>query len=71
MEKQNVGPVDAGIRVVVGFVLILLAAWYNGAPLPALGLALLGLFVFGTALNRSCPLYILLRIDTRPKDAAE
>lgn len=71
MEKQNVGPVDAGIRGVIGFVLIILAAWYNSAPLPALGLALLGLLLFGTALNRSCPLYIPLGIDTRPKDAAK
>ncbi|HEU5260845.1 MAG TPA: DUF2892 domain-containing protein [Gemmatimonadales bacterium] len=69
--KQNVGPVDAAIRVMVGFVLIILAAWYNSAPLPALGLALLGLFVVGTALNRSCPLYIPFHIDTRPKGAAK
>ena len=66
---HNVGPVDAFIRLVVGAVLIVAAAWYNSTPLPAIGLAVLGLFVIGTALKRSCPLYVPLGIDTRPKGA--
>jgi lipopolysaccharide export LptBFGC system permease protein LptF len=65
--RHNVGAVDAFIRFVVGAGLIVLAAWYNATPLPAIVLALLGLFAIGTGLNRSCPLYVPFGITTESR----
>ena len=62
--RQNVGPLDALLRGTLGVGLILGAAYYNDRPFLAIGLALIALVFLGTALGRSCPLYVLLGVNT-------
>lgn len=60
MEK-NVGKVDAGVRLIVGF-LVLLAGYYYGT-----WWGLLGLLILATAVFRFCLIYKLLGISTADK----
>jgi len=65
MSSQNVGWRDAGIRGFIGGLLLLNAAALQNRPLVSLGLGFIGLIFIGTALFRMCPLYTLLRINSR------
>ena len=69
MVTKNVGTADAGIRALLGLVLLGVAASFNGRPLLAVGAGLFALLFIGTALFRMCPLYTLLSINTRPREA--
>jgi hypothetical protein len=64
MITTNVGPLDAGLRALLGATLLGISAAYNDRPLLALGAGFLALVLLGTALFRSCPLYTLLGINT-------
>lgn len=64
MNSRNVGSRDAGVRGLVGAVLLLNAAALQDRPLIALGVGFIGLVFIGTALFRMCPLYTLLRINS-------
>jgi Protein of unknown function (DUF2892) len=59
-----VGRRDAGVRGVVGGVLLLSSAALQDRPLIALGVGFIGLIFIGTALFRMCPLYTLLRLNS-------
>lgn len=69
MTIKNVGPMDAGVRALLGVILLGVAASFNDRPLLALGAGFLALILVATALFRICPLYMLLRMDTCPRDA--
>lgn len=64
MVVKNVGATDAGLRALLGVVLLGISASFNNRPLVALGAGLIALVLIGTALFRMCPLYTLLGIDT-------
>ena len=64
MVIKNVGATDAGLRALLGVVLLSISASFNNRPLLALGAGLIALVFIGTALFRMCPLYTLLGIDT-------
>ena len=64
MITKNVGASDAGLRALLGVVLLSISASFNNRPLLALGAGLIALVFIGTALFRMCPLYTLLGIDT-------
>jgi len=64
MVIKNVGATDAGLRALLGVVLLGISASFNNRPLLALGAGLITLVFIGTALFRMCPLYTLLGIDT-------
>jgi hypothetical protein len=64
MIVKNVGATDAGLRALLGVVLLSISASFNNRPLLALGAGLIALVFIGTALFRMCPLYTLLGIDT-------
>ena len=64
MVIKNVGATDAGLRALLGVVLLGISASFNNRPLLALGAGLIALVFIGTALFRMCPLYTLLGIDT-------
>jgi hypothetical protein len=59
--KQNLGPLDRAVRVVLGLGLLAIAFYGPRTPWGWLGLVPLV-----TALLGSCPLYTLLGIDTCP-----
>ena len=61
---RNVGTIDAGIRVTAGIGLLVVAAVLNTRPFLALAAAALATLILGTALTRSCPLYVALDIST-------
>lgn len=63
--QQNVGTLDARIRLVLAVVFFALAAAFNHVPVAALAAAVLALILAGTSLTRSCPIYRALRWDTR------
>lgn len=65
--KPNVGNIDRIIRVVAGALLIVawIAGWMSGAFAVVLGIV--GLVLALTGLMSVCPLYSLLKIDTRNK----
>lgn len=65
MSTKNVGWRDAGIRSFAAALLLLTSAAIPEHPLIALGLGFIALIVIGTALFRVCPLYTLLRLNTR------
>ena len=67
MVIKNVGAMDAGIRALLGVVLLGASASLNNRPLLALGAGLIALVFLGTALFRMCPLYTLLGVDTCPR----
>jgi hypothetical protein len=64
MVIKNVGATDAGLRALLGVVLLGISASFNDRPLLAMGAGMMALVFIGTALFRICPLYTLLRIDT-------
>ncbi|PYO35253.1 MAG: DUF2892 domain-containing protein [Gemmatimonadetes bacterium] len=64
MEK-NVGTLDAVVRFIVGVGLLVLALMLAGRPFLALGTAVVGLLLIGTAAARACPLYAALGLSTR------
>ena len=64
MVIKNVGATDAGLRALLGVVLLGISASFSNRPLLALGAGLIALVFIGTALFRMCPLYTLLGIDT-------
>lgn len=65
MTVKNVGWRDAGMRALFGCILLLCAASLQSRPLVALGVGFIGIVLLGTALFRVCPLYTLLRVNTR------
>lgn len=65
MNSKNVGWRDAGVRGFIGAVLLLNSAMLQDRPLVALGIGFIGLIFIGTALFRMCPIYTLLRINSR------
>lgn len=69
MTIKNVGPMDAGVRALLGVILLGVAASFNDRPLLAVGAGFVALIFVATALFRICPLYTLLRMDTCPRDA--
>lgn len=65
--KANMGPVDRLVRVLLAAVAVVL--YHKGLVTGTLGMLLLilaGVFVV-TSLIRSCPLYTLFGINTRPR----
>lgn len=64
MSTRNVGWGDAGVRWMMGLVLLVTSAFLQDRPLVALGIGFIGLIFIGTALFRTCPLYTLLRLNT-------
>jgi multidrug transporter EmrE-like cation transporter len=63
MEK-NVGTADAVVRALGGVGLIVVAALVSDRPFLALGAALIGLLLLGTATTHVCPLYTTLGFRT-------
>lgn len=61
---RNVGNTDRIIRIILGVVLVVLAA-----AIPAWPLALVALVPFGTALMGFCPLYRVFGLSTCPAKA--
>ncbi len=64
MVVRNVGAMDAGLRALLGVVLLGISASFNDRPLLAMGTGLIALVLIATGLFRVCPLYTLLRINT-------
>lgn len=64
MIIKNVGATDAGLRAMLGVLLLGISASFNNRPLLALGAGLIALVLIGTALFRVCPLYTVFRINT-------
>lgn len=65
MAVKNIGAFDAGLRILLSVVLLVLAAFLSDRPLLALGAGFVAIMLLGTALLRVCPLYTALTIDTR------
>jgi len=68
MVIKNVGATDSGLRALLGIVLLGFSTDFNSRPLLALGAGMIALLLIGTALLRVCPLYTLLRVNTRSPD---
>jgi hypothetical protein len=64
MVTNNVGSRDAGIRGIVGALLLVASAFLHTRPFLSLGVGFLGLIFLGTGLFRICPLYTLFGINT-------
>lgn len=62
---KNESNIDRLIRTIVGFVLLILAVYTGGAI--QIILAVIGAISLATGLIGFCPLYMLLKIDTRNK----
>jgi Protein of unknown function (DUF2892) len=62
--KQNVGSLDTVIRVMIGLALLLAAGVLVKWPAMSIGLVVVSLPLFWTALRGSCPLYSFLGVDT-------
>lgn len=62
----NEGPIDRGVRAVVGIVLLLawLLGWLGGSV--AIVLGVVGLVLLATAAVGFCPLYRLMGLNTCP-----
>jgi len=67
--NRNVGNIDAAVRALFGIVLLAAAAIFNERPFLALGAAFLALVFLGTAVTRVCPLYVLVGMSTRERQA--
>jgi DUF2892 family protein len=63
MEK-NVGTVDAVVRALGGVGLIVVAVLVSDRPFLALGAALIGVLLLGTATTHVCPLYTVFGLRT-------
>ncbi|PQO23767.1 DUF2892 domain-containing protein [Rhodobacteraceae bacterium WD3A24] len=66
MFKQNVGPLDRVLRVVVG--LVLLAGFFVFPESPYRWVLLIGLIPLITGLVSVCPIYAALGMSTCPAD---
>lgn len=64
--KKNVGTADRWIRIVVGLVLISLV--FVG---PKTGWGWIGIIPLATALINFCPIWAVLKISTRKKEASQ
>lgn len=64
MMRQNLGPIDRAVRIIVGMILISLTMV---GPQTVWGF--LGLIPLATAFIGWCPLYAALGIDSRPRGA--
>lgn len=62
--KKNVGNIDRIIRIVVGIVLILVGVFAEIGTTIAVIIFILGAISIITALLRTCPLYMLFKINT-------
>ena len=62
--KQNVGNTDRWIRIVLGVVLLSLIVFLNGG---IRWIGLIGLIPLLTGLFNFCPIYALLKINTKSK----
>lgn len=71
MVIKNVGATDAGIRALLGVILLAVSSAFNSRPLLALGAGVLALVLIGTGLFRICPLYTMLGVDTNRRSAAQ
>ncbi len=71
MVIKNVGPTDAGVRALLGVMLLVVASSFSDRPLLALGAGVVALVVIGTALFRICPLYTALGADTSRRGASQ
>ena len=62
----NEGPIDRGVRAVVGIILLLawLLGWLGGSV--AIVLGVVGLVLLATAAVGFCPLYRLMGLNTCP-----
>jgi hypothetical protein len=69
MVIKNVGATDAGLRALLGVVLLGVSALFNNRPLLAMGAGMIAMVCIGTALFRVCPLYTLLRLNTCSRSA--
>ena len=63
--KKNVGNIDRLIRFVLGVVIVILGIVFEN------WWGLIGVVLIGTALFRSCLLYIPFRINTSKKSQAQ
>jgi hypothetical protein len=70
-SNRNVGSIDAAVRALLGMVLLLAAAVFNQRPFLALGAGFLALVFLGTAVTRVCPLYVLMGMSTRERQAPQ
>lgn len=68
MSSKNVGPMDAGVRALLGVVMLGVAASFNTRPLLAVAAGFVAVIFLATALFRICPLYALVGITTCPRD---
>lgn len=59
----NIGKVDIGIRVVIGLVLIVVAAYFQ-----SIVVGILGVVALATGMTRFCPLYSLFKLNTGCKE---
>jgi hypothetical protein len=59
--KNNVGPVDSLIRIIIGLAIAILGIVYENYW------GLIGLIPMATGIFRWCPLYMLLNISTLKK----
>lgn len=62
--KQNVGKLDRWIRIVLGVALLSLLVFLNGS---IRWIGLVGLIPLLTGILNFCPIYALLRINTKEK----
>lgn len=65
MFRQNVGPIDRGIRAIAGIVLLIATFVLLSGFWQALA-ALVAVILLITAIFGVCPLYSALGIDTTP-----
>jgi DUF2892 family protein len=66
---NNVGRLDAMVRGTIGVLLLLAAAALNQRPFLAVAAGLLAVVLILTALTRSCPVYTVAGLSTRPRKA--
>ncbi|MCS6940119.1 MAG: DUF2892 domain-containing protein [Roseiflexus sp.] len=69
MFRQNVGPIDRGIRAILGIVLLIATFVLLSGFWQALA-ALVAVILLITAIFGVCPLYSALGIDTTPTKPA-
>ncbi|MCS6842252.1 MAG: DUF2892 domain-containing protein [Roseiflexus sp.] len=69
MFRQNVGPIDRGIRAIAGIVLLIATFVLLSGFWQALA-ALIAVILLITAIFGVCPLYSALGIDTTPTKPA-
>ncbi|MFQ3632625.1 DUF2892 domain-containing protein [Roseiflexus sp.] len=70
MFRQNVGPIDRGIRAVIGILLLIATFVLLSGFWQALA-AVVAVILLVTAIFGVCPLYSALGIDTTTRPAAK